>query len=110
MRTTVTLDDDLVKTAQEYTGIASKTALVRKALKTLIEQGKRNAEQSVAVPTLDDVFAALDRAQLPEDFMSDADRDLRPSEDRAASHLASLGGRAQGFPQIPRRPAAKAEK
>lgn len=37
MRTTVVLDDDLVRIAQEYTGISSKTALVRKALQSLIE-------------------------------------------------------------------------
>jgi Arc/MetJ family transcription regulator len=36
MRTTVTLDDELVKTAQEYTGITERTALLREALKTLI--------------------------------------------------------------------------
>ena len=32
------------------------------------------------VPSLDDVFAALDAAKLPEDFMSDADRDRRLPE------------------------------
>jgi hypothetical protein len=36
MRTTVSLDDDLVRTAQEFTGVAEKTALRRKALKALI--------------------------------------------------------------------------
>ena len=36
MRTTVSLDDDLLKTAQEYTGITERTALLREALKTLI--------------------------------------------------------------------------
>jgi antitoxin VapB len=40
------------------------------------------------VPSLDDVFAALDTAKLPEDFMSDADRDRRPPENRPAlDHL-----------------------
>ncbi len=38
MRTTIALDDDLVRTAQEYTGVAEKTALVREALKALIER------------------------------------------------------------------------
>lgn len=38
MRTTVTLDDDLVRTAQEFTGVAEKTALLREALKALIER------------------------------------------------------------------------
>lgn len=34
------------------------------------------------VPSLTEVFAALDAVQLPDDFMSDADRDRRPPEDR----------------------------
>ena len=38
MRTTLTLDDDLLATAQEYTGVEEKTALVREALKALIER------------------------------------------------------------------------
>jgi virulence-associated protein VagC len=32
------------------------------------------------VPNLDEVFAALDAADLPKDFMSDVDRDRRPLE------------------------------
>ena len=38
MRTTVVLDDDLVRIAQEFTGITEKTALIREALKALIER------------------------------------------------------------------------
>ena len=38
MRTTVALDDNLVRTAQEFTGVAEKTALIREALKALIER------------------------------------------------------------------------
>jgi len=38
MRATLALDDDLVRIAQEFTGIAEKTALVREALKALIER------------------------------------------------------------------------
>lgn len=29
MRTTIALDDDLIRTAQEFTGLEEKTALVR---------------------------------------------------------------------------------
>ena len=36
MRTTITLDDDLVANAQEFTGIQEKSALVREALKALL--------------------------------------------------------------------------
>jgi Arc/MetJ family transcription regulator len=38
MRTTVTLDDRLVRTAEELTGLTDKTALLREALKALIER------------------------------------------------------------------------
>ena len=40
------------------------------------------------VPSLDDVFAALDAAKLPDDFMSDADRDRQSPENRPSiDHL-----------------------
>ena len=38
MRTTIVLDDDLVADAQDYTGITEKSALVREALRALIER------------------------------------------------------------------------
>ena len=38
MRTTLTLDDDLVRIAHEFTGVEGKTALIREALKALIER------------------------------------------------------------------------
>lgn len=38
MRTTVALDDELVSKAQEFTGVKEKTALLREALKALIER------------------------------------------------------------------------
>jgi len=38
MRTTIALDDDLIRAAQEFTGVDEKTALVREALKALIER------------------------------------------------------------------------
>lgn len=38
MRTTMTLDDDLIDAATELTGITEKAALVREALKALIER------------------------------------------------------------------------
>jgi Arc/MetJ family transcription regulator len=45
MRATVSLDDDLVRKAQEYSGIPERTALLREALKALIE---REASRSLA--------------------------------------------------------------
>ncbi|AEI82234.1 antitoxin of a toxin/antitoxin system (plasmid) [Cupriavidus necator N-1] len=38
MRTTIALDDDLIAKAQAYTGLKEKTALVREALKALIQR------------------------------------------------------------------------
>ncbi len=38
MRTTLALDDDLLKKAQDFTGLKEKSALVREALKALIER------------------------------------------------------------------------
>jgi Arc/MetJ family transcription regulator len=38
MRTTVSLDDELVARAQFYTGIQEKSALIREALKALVER------------------------------------------------------------------------
>lgn len=38
MRTTIALDDDLVAEAQRLTGTTEKTALVREALRALIER------------------------------------------------------------------------
>ena len=43
MRATVALDDDLLKTAHEYTGVTERAELIREALKSLIarEAGRR---------------------------------------------------------------------
>lgn len=38
MRTTIALDDNLVATAQEFTGLQERSALIREALKALIER------------------------------------------------------------------------
>lgn len=36
------------------------------------------------VPNVDEIFAALDAAKIPADFLSEADRDRRPPEDHPA--------------------------
>ena len=38
MRTTIVLDDDLLKDAEALTGLTEKTAIVRAALKALVER------------------------------------------------------------------------
>ena len=57
MRTTLALDDDLLEKAQAYTGPMDKTALVREALKALIqrESAKRLALLGGSEPLLDSV-------------------------------------------------------
>jgi Arc/MetJ family transcription regulator len=57
MRTTVAPDDDLLRIAQEFTGITEKTALVREALKALIEResARRLASLGGIMPALKNV-------------------------------------------------------
>lgn len=54
MRTTIALDDDLIRTAQEYTGLMEKSALMREALKALIEReaARRLADLGGAFPDM----------------------------------------------------------
>lgn len=54
MRTTVTLDDDLMAAAQEYTGIKEKSALLRAALTALVEReaARRLARLGGTMPDL----------------------------------------------------------
>jgi Arc/MetJ family transcription regulator len=57
MRTTLALDDDLIRTAQEFTGVEEKAALVREALKALIEResARRLAAMGGSMPRLKDI-------------------------------------------------------
>jgi Arc/MetJ family transcription regulator len=52
MRSTIALDDELIRVAQEYTGVMEKSALMREALKALIEReaARRLAELGGAAP------------------------------------------------------------
>jgi len=55
MRTTIALDDDLIKHAERYTGIKEKTALVREALTRLVrnEAARRLAAMGGSDPKAD---------------------------------------------------------
>ncbi len=57
MRTTLALDDDLIAEAQRLTGTSEKTALVREALRALIEResARRLARLGGSEPALDQV-------------------------------------------------------
>jgi Arc/MetJ family transcription regulator len=57
MRTTIALDDALIAKAQAFTGLTEKSALVREALKALIEResAHRLALLGGSEPTLEPV-------------------------------------------------------
>ena len=63
MRTTIALDDELVRKAQEYTGVKEKTALVREALTALVqrEAARRLAAIGGSVPD----FPEIPRRRTP---------------------------------------------
>jgi Arc/MetJ family transcription regulator len=64
MRTTVTLDDELLEKAQRYTGIKEKSALLHEALTFLVarEAGRRLAAMGGTEPD----FVAPPRRRFPE--------------------------------------------
>jgi antitoxin VapB len=50
-----------------------------------IRRNEQTGEVILAeIPNLEEVFAALDAADLPEDFMNPADRDMSPPQRRPA--------------------------
>jgi Arc/MetJ family transcription regulator len=57
MRATVSLDDDLLRTAEEYSGLTERAALIRAALKSLIarEAGRRLLALAGTAPNIEDV-------------------------------------------------------
>lgn len=57
MRTTLALDDDLLAQAQSLTGVSEKTALIREALRALIqrESARRLALLGGSEPHLENV-------------------------------------------------------
>ncbi len=62
MRTTITLDDDLLAKAKDSTGIAETSALIRFALTTLVqrEAARRLAAMGGAFPDIQYVRRRLD--------------------------------------------------
>ena len=63
MRTTVTLDDELMATAAKYTGIKERSALIQKAVEEMVqrEAGRRLAKLGGSDPT----FSAAPRRRPP---------------------------------------------
>jgi Arc/MetJ family transcription regulator len=61
MRTTLAMDDDLVSQAQQFTGVQEKSALVREALKALIE--RESARRLARLGGTEPGLAAVPRRQ-----------------------------------------------
>lgn len=57
MRATVSLDDELLRTAEEYSGLTERAALIREALKSLIarEAGRRLLALAGSAPKIEEV-------------------------------------------------------
>ena len=57
MRTTLSIDDELLEQAAEYTGLTEKSAIVRAALKALIEReaARRLARMGGTSPNLEPI-------------------------------------------------------
>ncbi|MEX2340482.1 MAG: type II toxin-antitoxin system VapB family antitoxin [Aquisalimonadaceae bacterium] len=57
MRTTINIDDELLREAQEITGIKERTALINEGIRALIarESARRLARLGGSDPNLDDI-------------------------------------------------------
>ena len=57
MRTTITIDDDMLADARKLTGIEETGPLLREALRTLleVEAGRRLIEMGGTMPDLEDI-------------------------------------------------------
>ena len=63
MRTTLALDDDLLAAAERYTGLKEKSALVREALRALIE--RESARRLAALGGLEPGLKPVARRKPP---------------------------------------------
>lgn len=61
MRTTLALDDDLLAAAERFTGLKEKSALVREALKALIE--RESARRLALLGGSEPALQAINRRQ-----------------------------------------------
>jgi Arc/MetJ family transcription regulator len=70
MRITIALDEDLIRIAQEYTGLVEKSALIQAALKALIEReaARRLAELGSASPEISAIPRRRTKVECPPDI------------------------------------------
>ena len=66
MRTTVNLDDELLRKAAEYTGVRERSTLLRMALESLVarEAERRTIALKGSLPTLGDTRARRRREEV----------------------------------------------
>ncbi len=67
MRTTVTLDDELMATAMQYTGIKERSVLIQKALQEMVQ---REAGRRMALLGGTDPFATAAPRRRPPHFLN----------------------------------------
>ena len=67
MRTTVTLDDDLMATAMNYTGIKERSVLINKAIEEMVQ---REAGRRMALLGGTDPFATAAPRRRPPHFLN----------------------------------------
>lgn len=94
MRTTIDLDDDLVKTARVLTGLKERSALVREALKALVE---REAARRLAA--LGGASPAMERGSAQE--AADWKRRVLKSRSLPLRRFGSGCARASGSKVLP---------
>ena len=96
MRLTLTLDDELLAKAEEYTGISNKSALVRESLKKLVEReaARRLARLGGSEPQQADP-AAADETWVIGPSTSPGGRGL-PSSAPMSREYPHIGGEDRG--------------
>jgi|GEM_PF-964193 len=105
MRTTLALDDELLDWAQALTGLMEKTALVREALKALIEResarrlARHSAKPESAAPAAVRTGVILDDTSVWGDHLRRGDDELALLLDRGqvAIHPSVTGELALGY-------------
>ena len=78
MRTTITLDDDLLEKAMRLTGIKDRTPLIRESLKAIIarESGRRLALLGGSMPDFE--VPPRRRPEMEPDTQTDSESEKEP--------------------------------
>lgn len=92
MRATVALDDELVRKAQEFTGVTERTALLRAALKALIhlEASRRLAAVGGTEPDLEDIKRVRADNPMPKTHEQQLAERIAATSDPMEKHFLRL--------------------